>query len=285
MQPLPHLPDWPARRLVTEAVIAYGLRHQQEEYIDEQCAPWPLVRGAVLAFLRHQLTDYDNQLLARCGHDPAYRDELARTVQEAAYRKYPWLRDDPRPFSSAESQKGELFFDALAKQLADLHSLRAHLASAATDLRRKGDAPKEHLSVLQDETTRVARQIEELYKFLTKPKTGRDADGDYSRSLTLSRKGKEQEYYFYHARPLPAYRLDYIGVKCPRCDASVARAKELLNLGQGYNRVVVWSCHCVTYLAYQAPRMRLAPVTLVHWARLIQKTETKQFTTKNHTYE
>jgi len=267
MQPLLHLPNWPIRRLVSEAVLAYGLRHQEEEYIDYERAPWPLVRGAVLAFLRHQLTDYDSQLRARCEHDPAYRDELARTVQEAAYRKYRWLGSDPRPFTEPPGDD-TLFLDGLAKELANLRTLREHLKSAARDLRRSS-APKDQISALEDEAARVTHRIERMYGIFTEPKFTQEADGNYGHSFVLSRP-EQREYYFFHARPLPPNRLNYIAVKCPRCQASVAQRKGLIDLGQTYNRVAVWSCHCLTYATYVPPRWRPEPITPEEWANLLE---------------
>ena len=38
-----HLPDWPARRLVVEAAIAWGYRHLDEEPIDPYTSPWPKI--------------------------------------------------------------------------------------------------------------------------------------------------------------------------------------------------------------------------------------------------
>jgi hypothetical protein len=264
-----HLPDWPARRLVVEAAIAWGYRHLDEEPIDPYTSPWPKMRRAVLAFLRHQLSDYDSRLCARCEHDQAYRDELAEQIAEAACREYPWLNSDPRPFSAAESQDDVPLLDSFAKELSNLISIRNHLASAIKDLKRTGCAG-EQLGALQQEMTRIDHQIRELYGFLTKPKTGTDAVGGYSRSFTLSRENKERQYYFYTSVPLPTYRIDYVGVKCPRCGASVARAKQLISLGQGYNRVAVWSCHCLTYAAHQPLRVRLEPITAAQWASAVQ---------------
>jgi hypothetical protein len=266
------LPNWPARRLVVESVIAWGFRHLDDARLDAHCSPWPLVRGAVLAFLRHSQTDFDAKLRARCEHDPAYRDELAKQIEQAAYRKYPWLRTDPRPFPPPAEAEG-LFLDKLASQLTNLHTVREHLQSAINDLRRKGDAAaQDQLSFLREEATVVSQEISRLYGMLTRPKTGRDSVGHYSHFFALSRP-EEQAYYFFSAQPLAASRLDYVGVKCPRCGASVAQRKQLINLGQGHNRVRVWSCHCLTYSAHQPPRMRLEPISLAYWTKLVRRSE------------
>jgi hypothetical protein len=271
MQPLLHLPDWPARRLVTEAMIAYGLRHQEEEFIDYECAPWPLVRGAVLAFLRHQLTDYDSQLRARCEHDPAYRDELAKAIEQGARRQYPWLDSDPRPFTEPPGDD-TLLLDGMAKELANLRTLREHFKSAAHDLRRSG-APKDQISELEAEAAGVSRQIERMYGMLVEPKVS--PDGNYGHAFILARPG-EDRYYFHDARPLPPNRLIYLGFKCPRCQASVVQRKGFIDFGQTYNRVVVWSCHCLTYAVYQPPRHKAAPITPEDWASFTQRNESSK---------
>src|SRR5262249_53590601 len=165
-----HLPDWPARRLVVEAAIAWGYRHLDEEPIAPYTSPWPKMRRAVLAFLRHQLSDYDSRLCARCEHDQVYRDELVEQIAEAACRKYTWLNSDPRPFPVAESQDDVPLLDSFAKESSNLISIRNHLASAIKDLKRTGCAG-EQLGALQQEMTRIDHQIRELYGFLTKPKT------------------------------------------------------------------------------------------------------------------
>jgi hypothetical protein len=90
------LPDWSPQRLAREAVCAWGFRHLGEEELRTETSPWPLVRGAILALLRHRLSDYDQQLRLRCEHDPKFRDELVVQVAAAAFRKYPWLgKEDP----------------------------------------------------------------------------------------------------------------------------------------------------------------------------------------------
>jgi hypothetical protein len=264
-----HFPDWPPRRLVIEATIAWGLRHLDAEYCDPNSAPWAVIRGVILAFLRHQLTDFDAQLRARCEHDPDFRDALARQIEQAAYHKYPWLAADPRPFAAPASED-ILFLDSMAKDLADLRSLREQLLSAAKDLRRTGGS-RDRISKLQSEATDIAKQIEEMYAFLTQPKAGEDAEGNWARGFVLRRDGQrlKRDYEFYSTRPLPPNRISYTGIQCPRCGVSVAQRKQLVNLGQGYSRVAVYSCHCVTYAVYRPYGWRPAPLTFEEWKQMV----------------
>ena len=269
------LPDWPPRRLVTETVLSWGFRHLDEESIDCDSAPWPVIRGMILAFLRHQLTDFDARLRARCEHDPGFRDGLAQQIEQAAYHKYPWLAADPRPFGPKSGDS--LFLDSMAKRLADLRGIRDQLLSAAKHLRRTGGS-RDHIATLQSEAADIAKQIDGMYAFLTKPKAGSNADGEWARSFMHRRDGQRRkwEYDFYSGElgePLPPNRIEYVGIQCPRCHAPVVRRKQFIDLGQGYNRVSVWSCHCLTYAAHQAYGWRLAPVTFEELEEMVQHTE------------
>jgi hypothetical protein len=262
-----HLPDWPARRLVCESLVSWGFRHLDDPYIDAAEAPWPLVRNTVLAFLRHRLTDYDDQLRARCERDEAYRDKLVGEIAQAAFLKYPWLSNDPRPFPQIEDC---LFLDRAARELSNLHSLRDHLESAIRDLKRSCGS-REQITGLEAEVARTKEQITEVYSFLTVPKTGEDSEGVYSRSILWPHED-EGDYYFFNSRSLPPNRLNYLGFQCPRCQASVAQRKGFVNWGQRHDRMIIWSCYCLTYSVYQPPRFRVALVTLLDWNQFVEKT-------------
>jgi hypothetical protein len=269
-----HFPDWPPRRLTFEAVLAWNLRHLDQPQLDLQGSEWPLLRGAILNLLRHQLSAYDSRLRDRCEHDAAFRDELVQQIERAAYRQYRWLAADPRPFPPA-SEEVTLFLDSVAAQLADLRSLHHQTTSALADLRRTG-GPNEHLDALQRGAQDIEKQMQDLYKFLTHPKSGVDDDGSkWIHSFVVSREweGREWGYYFFSARPLPPNRIDYIGVRCPRCDASVARRKRLINLGQHYSRVGVWSCHCISYIVCQPYGTFPSPVTQDEWAKMVRASQ------------
>jgi hypothetical protein len=68
--------------------MAANLRHMEKEPIALDDSPWPLLVSVVLAYLRHNLTVYDERLRARCEHDSEYRYEMAAQVEAAARRKY-----------------------------------------------------------------------------------------------------------------------------------------------------------------------------------------------------
>lgn len=115
------LPDRAPRRLVRESIPAWNFRHVNQDRLDAETSSWPVIRGAICAYLRHNLSDYDERLRARAEHDPEFRDQLAAQVAAQARRKYPWLRDDPRP-SPSRSEEGAkaLPFDGLSRSLSDL---------------------------------------------------------------------------------------------------------------------------------------------------------------------
>jgi hypothetical protein len=259
-----HLPDFPASRLCYEAAIAWNFRHLDETPLDPHTSPWPVIRGAVHAFLRHSLADYDDRLRARCEHDPVYRDRLAGQIALAAKRKYPWLDNDPRPFPEEEKSP---FFDRIAKHLADLRGLRDQMLSASRDLARSGGA-SDHVFALRREVDEVNKQIQRAYSFLTTPETKSDADGTFGRALILPRLEGPREYFFHSERELPPNRIDFVGFRCSRCGASVARRKGLVALGQGFDRTVIWSCFCLTYSVFQPPKAHVVPMTPEKWTQL-----------------
>jgi hypothetical protein len=267
-----YFPDWPPRRLVLEAVTAWRFRHLDEEYLDVDSAPWASIRGAVLAFLRHNLTDYDERLRVRCERDEAYRDDLAEQIAQVALRRYPWLTKDPRPFPKSEDS---LFLDAAAKELASLHSIHDHLFSAIKDLKRTGNSQGQ-ITALQRMAASVKERIRQIYSFLIAPKIS--ADGDHSRALLMPRTDR-RDYYFFSEQVPPPNRLVYTGFQCPRCNASVARRKQTIAWGQGYDRVLVWSCHCLTYSVYKPPGRSIAPMMAEDWGQFVQRTESEFQTT------
>jgi hypothetical protein len=262
------LPDWPARRLVREAVLSYNLRRTVDEMIDPETAPWPQVRGVILAFLRHQQTSYDSQLRERCEHDQAFRDELASEVAKAAYAKYRWLgKNDPRPFPKATTAEtsGERVFDLISKALADDHTLRDHTMSAIRDLRRAGKSTENQEQLL----ARVNVRIQQAYKILTEQKVVPDSDYTGKSMCYPWRHPPEQvgDYFFWtDRRPVPN-RIKYQNFRCPRCHAVVAMYKQPVDFGQGC-RMLVYSCFCRSYSVAMPPdRFRLInPVTPEVWA-------------------
>jgi predicted RNA-binding Zn-ribbon protein involved in translation (DUF1610 family) len=237
------------------------------ETLDAETSPWPLVRGSVLAFLRHDLSDYDERLRRRCERDPKFRDELAAEVAAQAFRKYPWLRDDPRPFPDFEKSEKEsvLPFDEISKELADLYTLRDHLLSAIRDLRRQGNHSEE-IAQLQTELRKIQHDINCAYDFLSAPKTMPE-QGKTRSFVTVHPKeeGVEPRYHFYSGKELTPNRIQFIGFRCPQCGVPVARWKQIVAFGQGY-RCVIYACHHLT-CAIHTPGgpSRLKAMTLEDW--------------------
>jgi hypothetical protein len=234
------LPDWSPERLVKEAVCAWGFRHLSEPAVDYKTAPWPQVLGMILAYLRHNLTEYDERLRTRYEHDREFRDEMAAQVAAAAFRQYPWLRDDPRPFPEGKSEP-PLLLDTLSQELADLHTLRDHLERSIRDLRRQRGHP-EDIVELEATLAETRREIDACYNFLSVPK---DLPEEGATRTIVMAHSREADYLFFSGKSIAPNRIEYVGFRCSRCGASVARWKQIVPMGQGY-RCVTYSCHCLT---------------------------------------
>jgi hypothetical protein len=270
------LPDWPAQRLVKEAVCSYGLRHLSEPAIDVQTAPWPKIRQLIFAFLRHRHSEFDERLRLRCEHDPAFRDDLAAQVAAAAYRKYPWLgKDDPRPFPETDSDSIALPFDALASDLADMHTMREHLLSAMRDLKRQGNH-KCQIALMQAELTKIQSEIERAYSFLSAPKHVKDTGKVRSFLWTFPTENYPADQYHFVSRVFAENRVEYIGFRGPCCGVSVARWKQIVPFGQGY-RCSVYACYCFTFAIHTPGRPgRLKRVGASHWEKFCSEKSVRE---------
>jgi hypothetical protein len=259
------LPDWPPRRLVKEAVMSYNLRHLGEPLLDRDASPWPLVRGAVLAFLRHQQSNYHDRL--RGEYDQELRDSLATELTQAAYRRYPWIgKDDPRPFTGQpEDGHPAQLFTEIARDLAHYHGVRDHLSSAIRDLKREGNKQAQ-IKTLQDTLAEVEKRIARSYELLTGPKYLHGEHGGQSRGFGFPHLPEEMgHYYFFDDRAVTPNRYHYQGFRCPQCNAPVVRLKQPVNFGQGF-RMLVYSCFCHTMACVCPPTGRqLKPLTLEGW--------------------
>jgi len=260
-----HFPDWPPQRLAKEAVCAWGLRHLSEPPVDYAAAPWPVVRGMIFAYLRHSLTEYDEHLRTRYEHDPKFRDEMAAQVAAAAFRQYPWLRDDPRPFPEAESEP-PLLFDTLSRELADLHTLRDHLVRAIHDLRRQAGR-RDEIAELEATLAETRRDIDACYGFLSPKALPEEGMTRVVVLAHLKREGVDPSYKFFSDKPVTPNRIEYVGFRCPRCNVSVARWKQIVSMGQGW-RGVIFSCHCLTASIHTPGGCgRIQPMTVEEWTR------------------
>jgi hypothetical protein len=257
-----HLPDWPPQRLLSEAVLSWNLRHMDEALLDADTSPWLLVRGALLAFLRHRLSAFEDRL--RDEYNQELRDALAAQVEAAAHRKYRWLRDDPRPFPEQLDDSQPRLFTELARDLAHDHSVRDQLHSAIRDLKRQGK--RAQVETLQNTLAKVERRIRRCYAILTDPKYSHDEHGSQSRGFGFPHLPEEiGRYYFFDDRVIVPNRYRYLGFRCQKCDAPVVCYKPTVDFGQGF-RMVVHSCFCHTVTAVCPPAGKhLAPLTLADW--------------------
>jgi predicted RNA-binding Zn-ribbon protein involved in translation (DUF1610 family) len=249
--------------LLAEATLAVNLRHLEKEPLDPETSPWPLLVSAAIAFLRHNLTAYDERLRARCERDLKYRDALAAQVTAAAYRKYPWLRDDPRPFPDPETSPVPLF-TAIARDLAHQHGVRDQIRSAIRDLKREGKLAQG--AALTKMLAGVEESIARDFKTLTAPKHSRGVGGGFCRTFGFNHRPEELgRYCFLDDRPITPNRYDYQGFRCPECGVSIARLKQPRDFGQGF-KVLLYSCHCRALAIVQPPdRGRIAPLTAEDW--------------------
>lgn len=255
--------------------MSWGFRHLDGPELDPKTSPWPHVRGAILAFLRHRCTDFDERLRARCEHDQAFRDSLASQVTKAAFRKYSWLgQDDPRPFPASDDDGSPArIFDEFSRGLADAHGVRDALRSAIRDLKREG-RPRAQIEALEIELAKVEDRISFGFEFLTAPKQVSDAQGKSARAFPWKHSPNlGPAYFFFECRAATPNRLHYLGFRCPQCQVTVARLKQTVDFGQSYRRMVVFSCYCMTYSVVcptEGPRL-LTPMTLEKWETTLAK--------------
>jgi hypothetical protein len=265
-----YLPSWPPQRLVREAVMSWNLRHLDELLLDPDASPWPLLRGAVLAFLRHQQSDYHDRL---CGeHNQELRDSLASELARAAFRRYLWLsQDDPRPFAEPQDDTPAQLFTELARDLAHDHGVRDQLSSAIRDLNREGNKQAQ-IETLQNVLAKIEKRIERNYEILTGPKYSGDAHGGESRAFGFPHLPEEMgQYFFLDDRVVTPNRYHFLGFRCQKCSALVVRLKQPANFGQGF-RMLVYSCFCHTLACVCPPAGgRIAPLTLEDWEYISER--------------
>lgn len=255
------LPDWTPQRLIAESLMAHNLRHLGELKLDSETTPWPRIKGAILAFLRHQQTSYNSKLLERCERDPELRDSLAREISASAHLRYPWLgKDDPRPFPVPEDARPAQLFTELARDLAHDHTVRDQLHSAIRDLKREGKLAQ--VEALKVTLAGVEQRIKRSYEILTSPKYGDQS----SRTFDVSHAPEEMgRYYFFDDRQPTPNRYHFVGFRCKECSAPVVRLKQPMDFGQGW-RMVIHSCFCRSLATVCPPAgRRLKPLTSQGW--------------------
>ena len=223
---------WPPRRLVRESVLNHNLRHP-EAALDEEKSPWEAIVPVIFAFVRHELTNYDEELRRETegARDEEKRNRLASRVASRVRKAYPWITKDPRPFPPRERA---LELDATARQLANLRTYEYHLKAVLKDVRE----PKRRKELRGDLELCRAKIARLTASFTLPPPPTKDHIRVYSRPTET-----EGDYdwfgYSFHLN-----YLEYTGFTCPLCKASVMTTKRAFPFGQGQKRVFL-SCYCI----------------------------------------
>jgi hypothetical protein len=257
------LPDWPARRLLDEACFYYNLRHPAET-IAERTAPWGRCVGAILAFLRHEFSDYDAELAGT--FDPAKRDALAAEIAEAAYGKYRWLRRDPRetpefnPVPAPDDARKPL--DRRAARLAELRSF-----AQAVQRYLDSDCPPERRAEMERRLGTLRTRIDRDFDIFTP--VDKESRKDFTKGdFRPTRTGADYDFFGYDLYP---NRWRATEISCPACGQRVLQTKSPLDLGQG-RRMHVLTCHCVTGIVVPPPPGKRSSmiITVEDWEGILK---------------
>jgi hypothetical protein len=253
------LPNFTLRYLVEKALTAHNLRHLEQ--LDLDTTPWPHVVNVVVAYLRHNFTDHDQQLSH--AYDPKLRDKLAAQVARAAFQKYPWLREDPRPFPETPVR---LAFDEAATELSELYEMVDQLTRAISDLRRQPPTPeiRTRLKDLSGILAGARNAIADKSKLFTPNPP--DTIGGY---IAVRHPESLGEYHF-NGHNLDTNYLNFAGFKCPHCHYSVMVTERPSSFGQG-RKLTAYSCGCMTYaVAPPPPTYPKFTVDLSRWTAMVE---------------
>ena len=237
-------PSWPRERVLREAVNSWSLRKAHEERCDPETSEWPFVCNVVLAWLRHELTQYDKL------RDSETRDKLREEIRVAARRHYPWLRPDidPRsPSPKSPRTRDPRYLNRVSAYLAELVSERARLSQAIALSRRTKEADaRKRVKEMEARITEIDGQIEHysLY-FQTMSQIADQAPpnperADWRLLIWLQR---SPEYSFGGRNDLPPNITQSASFKCAHCTSTVLKTKRELDLGAGI-KLICLSCLC-----------------------------------------
>jgi hypothetical protein len=228
-------PNWPPSRLIVEACRAHNALHPGT-WVNAQTSSWELLYPIVMAFLRHELSTYDESL--RTGNGD--RDQLQIDISISARKFYPWLRKDkdPRVFQSTPPQEsGSLkIFNALSRYSCDLRSERAQLLMA-----RRKYAPGTDRQLLDGDLREVNRCIDRIDTAFKTPLDLPPEHKDF-RILILENQGD----YFFASWQLPSSYIKPTAFACDICQKRVWRSKVPIDLGAGI-KLVTFVCFCLSF--------------------------------------
>src|SRR6516225_492798 len=209
-------PDWPGHRLVTEAARSWNLRHHVK--LDPQSSPWSRIYATVLAFVRHSLTSYDQQLdlVAAGGSNPAeHRTLLRKKIHASARMQYPWLRlsVDPRPSWTwpAPTKRSSRILDEASRARCDAIEQRAHILSLlrSPEVRTNPAAREQARQALRE----IDVHIERLGKFFEHPLPAEPGFADMRFLIWKA----HNAYQFACLEDVPENYLRTTDAVCPHC--------------------------------------------------------------------
>jgi hypothetical protein len=231
-------------RLLSEAVDAHNLRRSpQEAAADPVTTDWAKLYALVLAFCRHNLSDYD----AVC--TPQTRDDLRQQIHASIYQAYPWLRPEPDPRidqGPAPNKQPYRVLNDLSADLAALISRRAQILMRISELKRKKPADgKTRVKKLKTELLELDENIKlKRGVFRTVGQIIGDKCPPKKRNCRIiGWHHKEPGYVFGCRMDLPPNYTESAGIKCPGCGRTVLRTKREMDLGAEI-RLVCLSCYC-----------------------------------------
>ena len=247
------LPTWPPKRLVTEAVLAWNLRHRAK--LDPRTSSWPRVYAAILSFCRHSLTSYDEQLsllerdLITAGHKDLAerhfreRNRLREKIHSAARLQYRWLRPDidPRPSWVAEPTKKQSrrILDDVSRERCEAIERRALILGMLRrpEMRRNPTGKAQAEQMLAELDQHIAK-LGAMFEF------GIPEDPRFAglRFLVWNANGT---YRFACRTDLPENYLRETASACPNCGRRIIKTKRGLAVGAGV-WLVCYSCTCTS---------------------------------------
>jgi hypothetical protein len=231
-------PNWPMKRLLQEACRAHNALHP-DTWANPETTNWELLYALTIAFLRHELSLYEQSLREGDGD----REQLRIDISKSARKFYPWLRKDkdPRTIQSLLPQEPVTtnfrIFSELSAFCCDLRSRQDQLVTARRKCRPGADR-----KVIDDDLAKIRSRIsmidDALRPDLDKlPITNRDF-----RSFVMP---NESDYCF-AGRQLPFSYIKPTAFSCDTCQKLVWRSKVAIDLGAGI-KLVVFSCHCISF--------------------------------------
>jgi hypothetical protein len=229
-------PNWSMERVLREACSAHNALHP-ETWVDPVTTSWKQLYPLVMAFLRHELSTYDQSLQTGTSD----RNQLRTDISASARKFYRWLRKDkdPRTVQSAPPEEPENFkiFNALSGYGCDLRSQRDQLLMA-----RRKCAPGADRRLLNEDLCEVNRRIDKIDSAFNGDYLDLPLEHKDFRILILAHEGE----YFFAGRQLPSSYIKPTDFNCVACHQRVWRTKTPIDLGNAI-RMTTFACHCLSF--------------------------------------